>query len=278
VLARGTVTTSSGHTYENVSAVELACVLDDDDMCNSVLMPAIKKLPAHMIKTADEQLAKKMAEVEKQCSEFKPYDFSAIAKAIAADETLKATGKASPETEKVLSKFKTYFEPMVIKFGKSFIKEHMQEGYKVYDQNWKPWNGKQLLWFLINIIGTMQCRAEKCFEQACSQGLKEIVDKKKPLRRDVKLKNYINDKALTWRGSFDGELLLSRDYFVEIYYAAEPPGSAERAWRGGDGGLAGYGWRLEELCRANRSGMEKFKQQLQDLVHQIVLGQCLHRS
>lgn len=31
-----------------------------------------------------------------------------------------------------------------IKFGKSFIKEHLQEGYKVYGQNWDPWNGEQL--------------------------------------------------------------------------------------------------------------------------------------
>ena len=218
VFACGTVTTSSGNTYENVTAVELAYVLDDDDMCNSVLLPAIKKLPEFLIKKADEQLAKKMVEVEKQRSEFKPYDFSAIVKAITADETLKATGKASLETEEILAKFKEYFKPDVIKFGKSFIKEHLQEGYKVYDQNWNPWNGRQLLWFLINIIGTMQCRAEKCFEQACSQGLKEIVDEKKPLKRSVKLKNYINDEELTFRGSAGGKLLLSRDFFVEIYW------------------------------------------------------------
>ncbi|MBX3708141.1 MAG: hypothetical protein KIT56_03065 [Gammaproteobacteria bacterium] len=92
VLARSTVTTSSGNTYENVTAVELAYVLDDDDMCISVLMPFIKKLPEGMIKKADEQLAKKMVEVEKQQSEFKPYDFSAIVQAVIADEMLKTTG------------------------------------------------------------------------------------------------------------------------------------------------------------------------------------------
>ena len=218
VLARGTVTTSSGNTYENVTAVELAYVLDDHDMCNSVLMPCIKKLSAHMIKNADEYLAKKMAEVAKQRSEFKPYDLSALTQAITADETLKATRKASKETEEAFAKFKEYFKPGVIKLGKSFIKEHLQEGYKVYDQNWGPWNRRQLVWFLINIIGTMQCRTEKCFEQACSQGLKEIVEEKKPLKRSVKLNNNINDAELTFRGSPDGKLLLGRDFFVEIHH------------------------------------------------------------
>lgn len=232
VVACGTVTTSSGNTYENVTAVELTYVLDDDDMYTRVLLPSIKKLPEHMIKKADEQLAKKMAEVEKQRSEFKPYDFSAIVEAITADETLKDTGKASAETKEAFAKFQEYFKPGVIKFGKSCIKEHLQEGYKVYEQNLDPWDGQELLWFLINIIGTMQCRAEKCFEQACSQGLKEIVDEKKPLKRSIKLKNYINDindAELTYRGSFDGKLLLSRDYFVEIYAGA---GDSGEWWHG----------------------------------------------
>lgn len=266
VIACGTVTTSSGNTYENVTAVQLAYVVDDDDMCNSILLPYIKKLPEDMIKQADEQLTKKMAEVEKQQSEFKPYDFSAIVKTITADETLKATGKAGPETEEALAKFKEYFKPGVIKLGKSFIKEHLQEGYKMYEQNWVPWNAKQLIWFLINIIGTMQCGVEKCTEQDFSLGLKN--KKENSAERSVKLKNYINNAELTYRGAVDSSLLLGRDYFVDIYFGAAA-GEAHLLWARRRRRGAG----VEKLCRAKKSGMEKFKQQLQQPVHQVVLGQ-----
>src|SRR3990167_9188172 len=83
VVARGTVTTVSGDTYENYSAIELAYVMDDDELMREVLLPAILKLPPDNIKEAETQLANKMAEVEKQRAQFKPYDFSAMVKAIA---------------------------------------------------------------------------------------------------------------------------------------------------------------------------------------------------
>lgn len=261
VVACGTVTTSSGNTYENVTAVQLAYVVDDDDMCNSILLPYIKKLPEDMIKQADEQLTKKMAEVEKLESEFKPYDFSVIVKVITADETLKVTGKAGPETEEALDKFKEDFKPGVIKRGKSFINEHLQEGYKVCGKQ-KQWNVKQLLWFLINITATMQDRVEKCWEQEFSQGLCEILLEKKPRKRSVILKNKLGDSEMTYRQSADSKLLLGRDFFVEIYHGlAESDG----AW------MRPCDLRtcpaleecLVDLFQAKKSGMEQFKQQLQ---------------
>ena len=149
VLACGTVTTCSENIYPNHTAIELAYVLDDVEMCK-MMLPYIQKLPAELIKIANEQLTKKMVEVEKQRAQFKPYDFSEIVKAITADQTLKDTGIPNAETKMALTKFKKDFEPDVINFGKSFIKEHLQEGFHVYDQNWDPWNGNQLIWYLIN--------------------------------------------------------------------------------------------------------------------------------
>lgn len=89
VVARGTVTTASGNTYENYSAIELAYAMDDDELIRDVLLSAICKLPPEMIKKAETQLANKMAEVEKQRAQFKPYNFSEIVKAIAADQMLR---------------------------------------------------------------------------------------------------------------------------------------------------------------------------------------------
>ena len=108
VLACGTVTTCSENIYENHTAIELACALDDDDMCN-MMLPYIKTLSADLIKQASDQLTKKIAEVEAQRSQFKPYDFSEIVKAISADQTLRDTGTPSAETKLALAKFKEYF-------------------------------------------------------------------------------------------------------------------------------------------------------------------------
>jgi hypothetical protein len=70
VLASSTVITVSGCTYENVSVVQLAYLMDDVEMCN-MMLPYIKELSEAMIKKADDELAKKMAEVERQRVEFK---------------------------------------------------------------------------------------------------------------------------------------------------------------------------------------------------------------
>lgn len=236
-LASGTVTTVSGCTYENVSAIQLAYLMYDVEMCN-MMLPYIKELSEDLRKKVDDELAKKMAEVEMQRAEFKPYDFSEIVKAITEDGHLKNTGQPSLATEKVLAKFKEYFKPGIIKEGKSWIKEHLQEGFLVYDKNWDPWEIPQLRWYLINVIGYMQTLTEKCFEQECSQRLKEIVDEEKPNVRTSTIKNYINDLPLTYRGSQDSSLLLGRDFFVEIYYGMA---------LGWDTVVAGHGLVVESL-------------------------------
>lgn len=221
VMACGTVTTSSGNTYENVTAIQLAYLMDDVDMCN-MMLPYINKLPKEMIEKANDQLAKKMAEVEVQQSQFKPFDFNPLVQAITVDQvlidTFIYTGRPNAETEKELVKLKEYFKAGTIKLGKSFIKEHLQEGFSIYDQNCDSWNRNQLLWFFINVIGHIETLAEKCFEQECSQGLREIVDEKKPNQRANTIKNYFNNLPLTYRGSHDSSLLLGRNFFVEIYY------------------------------------------------------------
>jgi len=209
--------------YENVSAVQLAYLMDDVEMCN-MMLPYINELSEDMRKKADDELTSKMAEVEKQRLEFRPYDFNEIVKAITEDQQLINTGQPNPATKKVLAKFKEYFKPGIIRSGKSWIKEHLQEGFLVYNQNYDPWSLNQLRWYLIKVIGHMETLAEKCFEQECSQGLKEIVDEKKLSRRESTIKNYINDLPLTYRRSHDSSLLLGRDFFVEICY-----GRARRA-------------------------------------------------
>ena len=132
VLASGTVTTVSGYTYENVSAIQLAYLMDDVEIGN-MMLPYIKELSEEMRKKADGQLTKKMTEVAVQQSQFKPFDFNPLIQAITADQMLIATGNPSPETEKELAKLKEYFKAGTIKFGKSFFKEHLQEGFRVYD-------------------------------------------------------------------------------------------------------------------------------------------------
>lgn len=268
VLAKGTLTTVSGHSYHDVSAIQLVYLMDDVEMANRMLF-YIKKLPEEMVKKAQDQLAEKMTEVEKQRGEFKPYDFTEIVKAISKDQTLIDTGRPSPDTEETLRKFKEYFKPDDIRQGKSWLKEHLQEGFRVYEEQWNPWKENQLRWYLVNIIGHMQTRAEKCFEYECSQGLKQIMDENKSSQRLSSLKNYMNDLSFSYRRSEDSSLLLGRDFFVDIYF-----GTGLTQGLISDCGRFRLAACVEELCRAKRSGMEQFKQQLAQpsLVQQDSVG------
>jgi len=93
------------------------------------------------------------------------------------------------------------------------------------------------------------------FEQESSQGLKEIANEEKPSRRATAIKNNINDLPLTYRGSPDSSLLLGRDFFVDICYG-DGFGNLEMVYP------PAWSDFVENLCRAKRLGMEKFKQQL----------------
>src|SRR3990167_2311199 len=274
VIAHGTVTTISGYTYENVSAIQLAYLMDDDELTRDVLLPAIQKLPKEMIEDANTQLVNKMTEVEIQRAQFKPYDFSEMVKAIANDQTLINTGKPNEATQKALAKFKEDFKPGSIREGKSWIKAHLQEAHRVYNENFDLWNRNQLRWYLINVVGHMQTLVEKCFEQECSQRLSEIVGHKKPNARDVKIKNWINDVALTYRGTADSSLVLGRDFFVEIICGAAD-NQASALWplwqsRGEDA--------LKNHRRAKASGFSEIKQQLQHSAALHEVNRDTHKS
>jgi hypothetical protein len=223
VLAWGTVRTTSGFTYQDVSAIQLAYLMDDDELMRDVLLPAIQKLSPEMIKEAETQLANKMKEVEEQRKQFKPYDFSEIVKAMEADHMLRTTGKVSSATHKAVKKFEGDFTPGVIKEGKYLIKEQLNEALLTYltrieNKHDLSQNVNQLKLYLICIYGHLQTFAEKCFEQECSQGLKGIVEEKKPNARGVKIENGLNDLPLTYRGTANASHVLGRSFFVEMVY------------------------------------------------------------
>jgi|GEM_PF-5851885 hypothetical protein len=218
VAVIGTVTTVSGYTYENVTAVQLAYLMDDDELMTDVLLPAIKRLPLDMVRQAEEQLTEKMKEVEIQQTQFNPYDFAGLVKAIALDETLRHSGQPNNATQNAFAHLIEDFKPGNIAQGKSRIKEQLREVYRVCNDNWDLWSVNQLRWYLINIVGHLQTLVEKCFEQECSQGLSETANHKVPNARGVKINNRINDTELNYRGNADGSLVPGRDYYIEIIY------------------------------------------------------------
>lgn len=219
------VTTVSGNTYENLSALVLAYVLDDVDMCK-IILRAISKIAkrdksnhevAEAIANIYDQLVKKMAEVEAQKKQFKPYDFSVLVNAITKDEALLEGMKAGKNVEQEWVKFKEDFKPQVIHQGRSLIKEQLNAAEQVFNENLTSWNEKQKLWYLINVIGFMQTRVEKSCEYELSQGIKEVVGTQKQARRCNKLVIPIKNSHGNFRQTYDGKYLLGRDYYIEIF-------------------------------------------------------------
>lgn len=262
VLARDTITTTSGYTYQNVSAMELAYLMDDDELISEVLLPAILKLPNDLITEAKTQLVYKMAEVAKQQAQFKPYDFSEMVKVITNDQMLKDTGSPSEATQKAFTKFKTNFQSDNINQGKSWIKENLQEGICIYAENRGQWIRKQSLWYLINVIGHIQTLVEKCFQQECCQGLDNIVGKKKTNARQVRLVNWINKLPLAYRCTVDLSLILGQNFFVEIVYGCGAA-NLEAGWR-----LIRGAYYIQEQLRAKETAMITIVQKLDEQLRQ----------
>lgn len=220
VLARGTIKTVSGNTYKNHSAIELAFVMDDHELMRDVLFPAILQLPPEQIKKAEAELTNKMAEIEEQRVHFQSYNFSKIADAITKDESIKFKGKASEETKEILENLKNDFAPKVISQGKSWIPENLRTALQVIDKHvdnprWTDW---QFSFFFMKVIGHVQTRAEKCFEQECSQGLYNIVEMKQSNNRSTTVKSFNGEykKPLTYRGSEDLSLILGQNFHILI--------------------------------------------------------------
>ncbi len=218
-VKRDTITTASGYTYEDVSAIELIYLMDDDEMLEMAL-DYIKELPIQTKIEIYTQLTHKMAEVEKQRAQFKPYDFSEIVLAITNDQSLKDKDIPTEATLSALAKLKNDFTPDVIKQDKSWIKEQLEAACQVYLKNAAAWPYSKCRWYLINVSGYIQTLVETCFEQECSQGLVNIVVEKQPNTRNVKVKEDIGDKAMgkemTYRGATDLSLRLGCDFFVEF--------------------------------------------------------------
>ena len=255
LAACGTVTTFSGDTLEDVTAIQLAYLLEDDELYHT-MMPYLGDLPQGR-ERAHQQLAKKIAEVEEQELRFKQYDFNDLITAISEDHSLKNKHTASAETEEALTKFKENFKPGIVKKGRPFNMHHLKDAYAVYCENFDRWNRWQLLWFLQYVIGYLQSRVPSCYAQAFSQGLKKIIDEKQFLKRSFTLKNYINSEKIFY---FSREVtplfMLGRDIYIDIYYGGAD-GEDGRQWWPASTAIANP---IEKLFRTKTSHMERVKQ------------------
>lgn len=213
-VARGTVETYSGHIIKNVTAIQLAYLLDDYDM-GQMMLPFIEGIPNGKAK-ARQQLTIKMIEVKEQESQ-PEYDFTSLAKAISADQPLKNKGLASTSTMAIFDQFKADFKSGIITHGRPFRLSNLKRAYQVYEEHWEQWNDKQFLFFLRRIIGLLQAKVPPCYAQAFSQGLEKILTWHQSLKRRFKLKNLINNKDLCYYPLDNHtQLRLGRDIFVDI--------------------------------------------------------------
>jgi len=228
--AFGTIKTYSGNTYQNITGVQLAYLMNDPDIMR-ILNATLKKSQPWIIENAQKQLFKKMLEVSQQ--KYLPLDFSLIVKAITADANIVITYsennfikvRASSATEKLSAEFREKIKPRNISQGKSFIEQYLLAAYKILEQHRSKWNRAKILWFQINIIAPLQSRVEKRCAQELTQGLSDLVLTGKPFDRSRKLINCIENNAykgieIDFRGTSDGALILGRDYFIDIFYGA----------------------------------------------------------
>lgn len=255
VFANGTITTFSENTYSDVTAIQLGFLMDDPIVCN-ILLTYIEQLPKELIKEAYKQFRQKREEVIKQEATFTPYDYTHLVNTINSDSLLITQGTPSLVTQQALAMVENYFSPSVITVGKSMMKKELQTAcdvhdglYEYNDGNFYPDNRIYLrTWFMIHVIGTIQSRAEKYFDQDMSEGLRET---EKDLNPSSSKKSH--------REKFRSSHELGKDYYIDVpsgYLMTED-----------DFGATGDSTYIQEYCEKTKAAMRDIRDKFETLIN-----------
>lgn len=206
----GSILLDSDHLVSNVTAVQLAYILDDLDMCKMI----VASMDAKGKKLAKEQIAQKRLEINEQTIKFDL--FENLCMSITKDTDLQTIDMANDTTLQTLKTFQEQFMPGEVTRGKPFDIRHLWYAYDLYShhQHYTPlWEENQNMFFIKKVIVFLQCLSSTFYAQAFSQGLHNIVNTGEPLRRSTLLKNNTEEDIPT-----HFPLDSSCQFFAEIYH------------------------------------------------------------
>lgn len=175
------------------------------------------------------------------------YDFGPLVAAITTDPELIAERTARLATKEVLQQFRNDFMPGVVSVGHHFNLNELIKACEVYNQNFNPWNSKQLSFFFSQVIGYLERLLPTVDAQVLCQGIANMTEGNKPMERKLDLTNYVTNNTISYY-PLDADLAcrLGVHLGVDTYYW---PGGA-CAW-----GRCGCVWRriLGELMSSKSS-------------------------
>lgn len=152
-----------------------------------MIMRYLKLLPNSELEIAKQWNEQFPAGYEEQEKERAKNDLVALNKVVSAI----AASRTDQDCEAALAEFRNYLNPKgIIKTGKHFNAELLVEAFKLYDENYDcfgGWDSRQNNLFWRKVIGYIERFLPACEAQAFCDGLYHVVEKKKPLSRQLKL-------------------------------------------------------------------------------------------
>ncbi len=165
-------------------------------------------------------------------------DLKEIVAAISVDPC--TNGKATQQrTIDAIRTLREHLAPQkgAIRTGLYSTPEIMKIIHDVYNQNFAPWSGDQLILYSFVVIGGAERSASAVDAQCYKKGLSSFDIKTPP------------DRTLSYFSGPGRCAGLGSSSFVDVYYGARPP-RARDAWRGGVAGC------LQNFCRAKNQSLQ----------------------
>ena len=198
--------------------------------------------------------------------------FNALAAAITEDLVLRQTQDYIPAivknpsetTKALLVQLRNDFLPKeAVTSGHHFNLNHLLKAFEVYNAHWDEWNWNQRSLFWCQVIGYVERLVPAVDAQAFCMGLYYLLEQKQPLARGFKLENWGVNGADFYFPASGGAGGLGFDFGIYIALA-RGHGAVELRLRPVDCGAMRF---IEQLCRAKTSGLDSFKQHLEQPAH-----------
>ncbi|EKD71398.1 MAG: hypothetical protein ACD_46C00194G0012 [uncultured bacterium] len=121
------------------------------------------------------------------------YDFSGLKAAITNDQQLIQTGNPNQTTLAALEQFRKDFKPGTVTVGHHFNMKDLIKAHQVYDENWQPWEPKQLKFFSLGVIGFLERLMTRFYLMLTCQGIRNHTQ---PCKRMVEVDDYVHDNSV----------------------------------------------------------------------------------
>lgn len=162
---------------------------------------------------------------------------NALADAITNDQQLgQDWSNPNSTTLAALERYRQASKPGIVETGHHYNMNNTIKVHEIYDRHWSPWNGDQLAFFSVNIIGFEERLMTEFYLRVACRGLKNHVEENQPLNQNFEVMHYntvnpAQKMSAVPSLSEDPSCRLGSGFVIDSYYACWGTGPLWRVSR-----------------------------------------------